>query len=259
MPTLQLVLWAANTLIGLLLFCLILKRRLDRAFPFLTAYLGVNLLQTFAQVAVYETYGFRSRATYATVWGAQAVVILARTLVTCEFCHRVLGRYVGVWALAVRILLVCGAIVLGLALYFGQDGFRYGVMTLEIAAEGLIATLVAGTFVFARYYEAQTGRSELLLGVGLGVNSCLKILNDVVLSRYFTQYGRVWNDVGMVTFGCVLLLWILAMRVAEAPALSEPKMHGAEVYRLLAPQMNRRLAELNRQLTHLLKPEQPRL
>lgn len=257
MPTLNLVLWAVNTLLGLFLFCLIFRRRVDRLYPYLTAYLGVNLLQTFAQIAVYEAYGFRSRVTYAAVWGAQAVVILARALATSEFCYRVLGYYSGVWALAIRILLVCGAIVLALGVYFGQDGFRYGVMTLEIASEAFIATMVAGTFVFALYYQAQLRRSELLLGVGLGLNSCLKILNDVVLSRYLAGYGKVWNVVGMVSFAGVLFLWVLAMRAVEVPSPSEPEMHDADLYRLLAPQMNRRLAELNRRLAHFLKPEHP--
>src|SRR5262249_37498641 len=146
LPTLDLVLWAATTLIGLCLLSLILFRNLDRIFPFLTVYLGVNLLQTATQIAVYELYGTRSRITYTTIWGTQAVVIVARALATGEFCHRVLGRYAGVWALAIRVLLICGATVLGLAVYFGQDGFRYAVMTLEIASEGFIATLVAGTF-----------------------------------------------------------------------------------------------------------------
>jgi hypothetical protein len=258
MPGLDLLLWAATAAVELYLVGMILRRRLDRSFPFLTAYLGVNLLQTVAQVMVYQFYGFRSPITYATIWGSQAVVILARALATCEFCHRVLGRYVGVWALAIRILLASGIVVLGLALYFGRDGFRYGVMTLEIASEGFIATLVAGTFLFARYYEARLQMSAVLLGLGLGLNSCVKILNDVVLSRYIADYGRLWNSVGMISFAGVLVFWIFAMRTAEEGELREPELQSADVYRLLAPQMNRRLAELNQHLVQLLKPEHPR-
>jgi hypothetical protein len=104
LPTLDLALWAATTLVTVVLLCLILARRLDQKFPFLTAYLGVNLLQTLAQVVVYEIYGIRSNVTYAAVWGSQAVVILARAFATGEFCYALLGRYLGVWALAKRIL-----------------------------------------------------------------------------------------------------------------------------------------------------------
>jgi hypothetical protein len=257
-PTLDLALWAATTLVALILISLILVRRLDREFPFLTAYLGVNLLQTLMQVMVYQVYGFDSHVTYAAVWGSQAVVVLCRTLATCEFSYRVLGRYPGVWALATRILLVCGAIVLGLTLYFGKDGFQYGVMTLEIASEAFIATLVVGTFLFARYYQAQLHLDVILLGVGLGINSCLKILNDAVLSRYGGSYAGMWNEVGMVAFAGVLLLWIFAMQATVTAKVRKAALQPVDVYRSMAPQMNRRLAELNEELIHLMRLEQPK-
>ena len=58
LPALDLALWAATSLGGLFLFCLILTKHLDREFPFLTLYLGANLLQTAAQLFVYQVYGF---------------------------------------------------------------------------------------------------------------------------------------------------------------------------------------------------------
>jgi len=258
LPTLDLALWAATTLVTVVLLSLIVARRLDQKFPFLTAYLGVNLLQTLAQVVVYEIYGIRSNVTYAAVWGSQAVVILARAFATGEFCYALLGRYLGVWALAKRILLGSSAIVLGLGIYFGKSGFRYGVMTLEIASEAFIATLVVGTFLFARYYQAEMQRNLVLLGLGLGLNSCVKILNDAVLTRYFKGYDGMWNEVAMTTFAVVLLLWILAMRATSTVPVPKPELASADVYRTLAPQMNRRLLELNEYLIQLWKLEQPK-
>jgi len=259
LPALDLVLWAATTLGGLFLFCLILAKHLDREFPFLTIYLGANLLQTVTQLFVYQLYGFNSNVTYAAVWSSQAVIVVARALATYEFCYRVLGHYRGVWALAIRILLLCGALVLGLMLAFSRDGFRYAVMTLEIASEAFIATIVVGTVLFARHYEAQIELSAMLLGLGLGLNSCLKILNDAVLSRYWQNYSGTWNEVAMVGFAGVLALWVFAMRAAATEYVPKPELRPAEVYRALAPQMNRRLAELNDQLVRFLKPEQPKL
>jgi hypothetical protein len=113
--------------------------------------------------------------------------------------------------------------------------------------------------LFARYYQAQLQRSAILLGLGLGLNSCLKILNDAVLSRYWASYAGMWNEVGMVAFAGVLLLWIYAMRATAAATVPEPELQPVHVYRSLAPQLNRRLSELNEQLTHLLKLEQPKL
>jgi hypothetical protein len=258
LPRLDLYLWAMTTLVALILFSLIFFRRLDRQFPFLTAYLGVNLVQTVAQVFVYQFYGFHSDVTYASVWASQAVVLVARSLATGEFCYRVLGHYRGIWAMAVRILLICASVVLGVSLYFGKDGFHYGVMTLEMASEAFIATLVVGTFLFVRHYDALLERSAMLLGLGLGLNSCLKILNDAVLSRFYSGYARMWNDVGMVAFSGVLVLWIFAMRAVATLPVPRPELQPHEVYRSLAPEMNRRLAELNRKLIRLWRLEQPK-
>jgi hypothetical protein len=257
LPGVDLVLWATTTLVAALLLLLILVRRLDRKFPFLTVYLGVNLLQTVVQLLLYRFYGFDSQLTYRAVWASQAVVVLARALATGEFCYRVLGRYLGVWALATRLLLVCATIVLGLALVFSKDGFRYGVMTMEIASEAFIATLVVGTFLFARHYDAPLERSAMLLGLGLGLNSCLKILNDAVLTRYFNGYAALWNEVAMVAFVVVLLFWVFAMRAA-AVDVPKPELQPVDVYRAVAPRMNRQLAELNEQLARLWKLEQPK-
>ena len=258
LPTFDLVLWALTTLAGLFLFVFILTKNLDHDFPLLTLYLGVNLLQTLAQIFVYEFYGFEANVTYAAVWGSQAVVVLARALAACEFCHRVLGHYTGVWALAIRILLSCGAIVLGFTVVLFRDGFQYGVMRMEIASEAFIATIVVGTAIFARYYQAPIKLSAILLGLGLGLNSCLKMLNDALISRYWQNYSGLWNEVGMVAFMAVLVLWIFAMRAAEGVSEQKPELQPTEIYRTFTPQVNRRLAELNDTLMRVFKAGQPK-
>jgi hypothetical protein len=254
-----LILWAATTLTTLILFSFILLRRLNLQFPFFTAYLGVNLLQTLTEVVLYHFYPIESDLAYTAVWGSQAAVILARSLAAAEFCYRVLGGYTGVWALARRVLVLSGFLVLALALYFGRDGFRYYVMTLEIASEASIATLVALTCAFAAYYQAQLEKSAVLLGLGLGFHSCVKILNDAVLAHYFHSYAKLWNEVGMISFLCMLSLWILAMRAVAAKVSAIPQLGSPQLYRTLSPQLNRRLGELNDHLVRLWKLEQPKL
>jgi len=252
-------LWAVTTLLTVILLSLILIRKQERRFPFFILYLGVNLLQTALQVYVYQPYGANSQFPYATIWTSQAVVILVRAMATGEFCHQVLGKFIGIWALAIRVLLVCSGSVLALALYLGKDGMRYGVVTLEIGMETFVATMVAGTFVFARYYDLKPERSAVLLGLGLCLNSCFKIFNDLVLSRYFAGDQNRWNTSSMIAFVCVLMVWTWAMRaaVATAPARA-PKLQPAQIYRTLIPGINRRLWQLNEQLIRLWKLEPPK-
>lgn len=255
----DLCLWAVNTLLTIILLSLILIRGLERQFPFFSSYLAVNLLQTAVEIFVYQRYGVNAQFPYATIWASQGVVILVRAAATGEFCHRVLGRFMGIWALAIRLLLVCSGSVLALALYFGKDGMRYGVVTLEIGMETFVATMVAGTFVFARYYELKLERSAMLLGLGLGLKSCFQILNDLVLTKYFAVYQNRWNTADVAAFVGVLLVWTWAMRTAAAAApLPAPRLQPAETYRTLMPGINERLWQLNEQLIRFWKLEPPK-
>lgn len=258
LPATDLLLWAATTSLSVALLAVILLRKQPRYFPFFTAYLIVNLLQTAFQIFVYNRYGMNSNPAYALVWGSQALVVVTRSLVAVEFCRGVLARYSGIWALAIRILLLCASIVFVAAVLFGKDGFRYAVMTLEIGCEAFIAVLVAGTFVFARYYAVRVEKILALLGLGLGLNSCLRIINDLVLSKYLTMYQYIWNHVGVATFGVVLVVWITAMKTAAQP-LPTPELLPAQIYRALIPGINQRLWQLNEHLINLWKLEQPKL
>lgn len=257
LPAIDLLLWAASTSLSVALLVVILLRKQQRYFPFFTAYLIVNLLQTAFQIFVYNRYGIRSDLAYALAWGSQALVVVSRALVAVEFCRGVLARYSGIWALAIRILLSCASAVFFAAILFGKDGFRYAVMTLEVGCEAFIAILVAGTFAFARYYAVRVEKVLALLGLGLGLNSCLRIINDLVLSKYLTMYQYVWNHVGVATFGVVLLFWIAAMKAAAQP-LPTPELLPAQIYRALIPGINQRLWQLNEQLINLWKMEQPK-
>lgn len=258
-PRPDLVLWGATTLGSLVLFSVILWRELYRTLPFFSSYLAVNLLQTILQVVVYQFYGLNSDFAYALIWGSQAVVVLARGLATIEFCYFVLGRFTGVWAMAIRVLLCCGAAVLATAAYFGRDGFQYAVTSLEIATEAFIATLVVGIFLFARYYQVQIQIGTRLLGLGLGFHSCVKVLNDALLSRYVKSYAAVWNEISMGVFLCAVLMWIMAARKVPVTEAPEPlALSPVHVYRTLAPQVNHRLWELNDHLMRLWKLDRPK-
>jgi hypothetical protein len=258
LPAFDLLLWTVTTSLNVALLAVILLRKQQRHFPFFTAYLALNLLQTACQFFIYNRYGMDSDIAYSVAWSSQLFIVLARALVVVEFCRGVLARYSGIWALAIRILLLCASAVFLATVLFGRDGFRYAVMTLEIGCEAFIAVLVVGTFVFARYYAVRIEQILMLLGLGLGMNSCLKIINDLVLSKYLTMYHYIWNYVGVFTFAVVLLIWIRAMRTATQP-VPLPELLPAQVYRALIPGINQRLWQLNEQLIRFWKLEQPKL
>ena len=154
-----------------------------------------------------------------------------------------------------RILVVCGALVLAAAVYFGRGGYRFAVMTLDIGLESFIATWVVGLFCFGRYYQVRIPEAIRMLGLGLGLHSVVKILNDVVFERLVKAYASEWNYVAAGGFLAVLGIWIWGLWKPVEAAVSEPVTAAPSVYRELMPQVNRRLLELNEQLGRLWHTE----
>ncbi len=258
LPIFTLVTWGLAILLTLALLARMITFGQHRVYPFFAIYLACNLLQAAIIVYLYQWYGFGSMSAYRIAWTTQAFAVVARAFAAAEVCHQVLGRFRGVWAMSARILVVCAALVLCAALYFGRNGYRFAVITTEIGLESFIATWIVGLFCFARYYEVLVPTATGLLGLGLGLNSCFKIANDVVFERFAKSYLTAWNDASSTAFLAVLAIWIWGLRRPVAAKVSEPVLRTANVYQALMPQVNRRLVELNEQLSQLWHTESPR-
>jgi len=258
MPLFTLVLWGLATLLTLLLLGRSIALSQYREFPCFFLYLAVNLCQTAVGLVLYQGYGFGSSFAYPIIWTTQGIVVVARALAAAEVCHQVLGSYKGIWALAARVLALSGVLVLSLSLYFGRRSYHVGIITLEISLEAGIATCIAGLFLFARYYQIRVQPATGLVGLGLGLLSCFKILNDLVFERFLKINGVSWNYASSFSFVGILLIWTWALRQPVAARLTEPKLKSALVYANLIPQVNRQLAELNEQLTQLWHVESPK-
>jgi hypothetical protein len=232
--------------------------RVHDKYPLLTVYLCTNLLQTAVGVYLYQTYGFRTIYAYRVAWTTQAIVVIARGFAAAEICHRILGKFKGVWALSVRILIACGGIVLITTLYFGARSYQLAVITLDMSLEACIATWIVGLLLFARYYAVPVAPSTGMIGLGLGLFSCCKLLNDLVFERHVHGYLGAWNYVSSAAFVGILLLWNWALRRPVRLAVREPQLNAAQVYQSLIPQVNLGLLELNRQLSHILRAEPPK-
>jgi len=255
LPTLTLATWGLATALTLFLLLRTVLLRLYRTYPHFTLYLGANLLQTMIGIYSYQSYGFRSVYGYRTAWATQAFVVIARGLATAEICYRILGKFRGVWALAVRLLVTCGGIVLISTLYFGIRSYKLAVITLDMSLEAFIATWIVGLLLFARYYGVAVEREAGMIGLGLGLLSCCKLLNDLVFERHVQAYLSSWNYVSSAAFIGILLLWTWALRRPTAEAAREPHLNSAQVYQLLIPQVNEKLSALNQQLSQFWRAE----
>jgi len=258
LPILTLALWGLATVLTLFLLGQIVVFEQYRSHPLFTLYLTVNLLQTVVGAILYQRYGFNSSVTYVFVWTTQGIVVVARALVVGEVCHQILAKFIGIWAMAVRILSLCAFGALVLALYFGRRDYHVGIFALEIALEASMAIFIAGLFVFVRYYRVPLNRSAGLLAFGLGLLSCFKILNDVVFERFLKITGSSWNYASSAAFLGILAVWIWALRELVPATTPEPKLAASHVYASMMPSVNRQLAQLNEQLTQLWHLDRPK-
>jgi hypothetical protein len=256
LPTFTLTAWGLATALTLFLLVRVFLLRMYRRYPFFTFYLGANLLQTAVLGYLYQSYGFSSTTYgYRSAWATQAFVVVARGFAAAEVCYRILGKFKGVWALAMRILIACGAIVLISTLYFGIRSYDLAVITLDMSLEAFVATWIVGLLLFARHYGVTVERETGMIGLGLGLLSCCKLLNDLVFERHVQAYLNSWNYVSSVAFVGILLLWAWALRKPVICAVPEPQLNSIQVYQVLIPQMNRKLSALNQQLSQFWRAE----
>ena len=106
--TLRNVFWAATSLGEVVLIFYLIQRRLVRSHFWLFLYLCCTVIQSALGVLTYSLLDFGSAATRDIIWSSQAVVITMRFSAVCEMALRILARYVGIWALAQRVLLNSG-------------------------------------------------------------------------------------------------------------------------------------------------------
>jgi hypothetical protein len=257
-PTFTLIIRGLATALTLFLLLQILLVRGYEKYRFFTAYLCTNLLQTAAGVYLYQTYGFRTVYGYRIAWTTQAIVVIGRGFAAAEICYRILGKFKGVWALAVRILITCGGIVLIATLYFGIRSYQLSVITLDMSLEAFIATWVVGLLLFARYYAVPFEPAVGMMGLGLGLVSCCKLLNDLLFERHVQPYLGMWSYVSSATIVGILLLWNWVLRKPATHTVPEPQLNRVQVYQTLIPQVNLKLLQLNRQLRQIWTAEPPK-
>jgi len=96
------------------------------------------------------------------------------------------------------------------------------------------------------------------VGVGFGLFSCFRILNDLLYERLSRTFGNAWNYGGSAAFVAVMLVWIWALRKPVAIPMHEPQLRPATAYARLIPQVNERLVALNEQLAQIWHVESPK-
>jgi hypothetical protein len=251
----QQILWAVNTLMGVMLLVLLAVRKNYGAYPAFTFYIAMNLMQAALLYASYRLWGFSSLASWGVAWGSQAAMIFARALAVAELCRHSLSRYPGIWALAKRILLSCAGLVLLYSVLAARHQWKLALPSAERGLELSIATVIVVLFLFTRYYGVRIESADRSLAAGFCLYSCFRALNDTIADRVLYGYSELWSFLGMVAFFGSLFLWSWALRKPLTVTVTKENLLPLHVYQSLTPEINLRLRGLNEQLCRLWKPE----
>ena len=253
---LQTAAWALTTALEVSLFVLFVRRKLGRTYPSFFAYLVSVIFQSMAVAALYRTPNLGKLTIWLIAWGTQGVVVLMRSLAVVELNRRVLCRYIGIWALARRLLVGVAAAVIAYDLALSKGEWQWlilnGIRGLELAMAAVIVTML----LFARFYRVPVNQFQRALAVGLCLYSTFYVINYSVLERILQQYAVLWNFLGMFAFIASLLVWTdAASRCEESQEVAVPPAIPAELYGKLSSEVNSRLMLLNRQLIQFLHVE----
>ncbi len=247
--------WAVNIIMSVMLLVLLAVRRNYRAYSAFTSYIALNLAQNALLFASYRRWGFSSLTSWEVAWGSQAAMICARAVAVAELCRHSLSRYLGIWALAKRILLLCAGLVLLYSGVAARHQWNLALPSAERALELSIATAIVVLFLFARYYGVRIESADRLLAIGFCLYSCFRALNDTIADRVLYRYSELWTFLGMLAFFVSQSLWSWALRKPLTATAAKENLLPPGVYQSLTPEINLRLQALNQQLCRLWKPE----
>jgi hypothetical protein len=252
------VLWGLTIALLAGLVVLLLYRKNHRRFPFFFAYTLFTVLQNLVLFESYRIWSFNSPITKQVTWGTQGVVIIARALAVAEICHRILGKYRGVWILARRLLAVTAGGVLLYSWAVARGSWQFAVLNADRGVELAIASAIVILFLFARYYGVAVESAVHTLAVGFFLYSCFFVVNDTILERWMHDYSTLWNLLGTLAFLASMLLWGWGLRKPQLEAALQPEMLSDGTYGAVAPEINGRLRALNNQLGQLWSVDRKR-
>ena len=255
------LLWAISFAAQAVTCAVLFLRRHQRALPWFTLCIVLNLSQAVFLYVTYRRYGFGSPVAYVFAWRSQGITLLARGLATMEALRLTLKSYPGIWKMTWRVLTaVSGVVLIGIALAAHGDE-AWALMEADRGCHLIFATTALTFLILIRYYFIDVATVYKALVVGFCLNSCVSVLlntvlHDVLYPR-FKNYESIWQTGGLLSFLIVQAIWIRALN-HPLPARSDTvQLLPASEYQRIRPAINYQLQAMNERLADLGKVEEP--
>lgn len=255
--SLQNIAWALSQSGILVLLMLLFRSGNHRKYPYFTSYQIFNLVQAGILLLSYRAAGYPSHTAFVVYWGTQGIVLALRGLAVAELCRAVLGRYTGIWALALRVLLVCATTIIGYAAAVSDWRGDWAVIAASRGLELAIAGVVVSLFLFSRYYQVSVSRQNRALAAGFCLYSCAVVLHSTFGNSAPLRLFNLYNIGMMLVFCASLAIWGQALRIPVPVENETPALLEGDSYQQLSPAINGRLRMLNERLLSAWKVEAP--
>lgn len=230
---------------------LLVRRRIQSAFPMFLAYVVFSLAASLAKLCVYSDY----RIYYFVYWGTEAFDVLLATLALLEVFRWVFASFWQSWWYR-GFLYGCVLLVLGLAIanaILNPPAHMHPIGAV-IYSSGIVLNFMQLT-IFAVFWmlskRLQVGFRRYAFGImiGFGVSSFGILFARVLRSGFGTNFTAVATYIPPVAYILAFAFWLHVFWRKEPPEAEQELPLTPEE---LAEQM-RRYTELMKQYTRILK------
>jgi len=248
--------WTVTTTVECVLLAQLARRKFLDRYPWFSLYVASTIVQSLVVATAYRFFDVPNMVVWKIAWCSQLIVVLLRFQAVIELMRKVLSRYLGIWALARRLLFTVGIIVMANSLLFSKGDWYWISHNVERGLELSIGAIIVKLLLFARYYRLAIQRLHMALMTGLCLYSVFFVLDYTLLERHVQKLVNFWGFLDILTYLATLLIWLNAVsRYPESQMAMASTAIPKELYGKLSSELNLRLLLLNQLLNQLLRSE----
>ncbi|MFZ0773296.1 MAG: hypothetical protein WCA49_23120 [Candidatus Sulfotelmatobacter sp.] len=204
-----------------LLLCLLLRRRVYKAYPWFLAYVAYGVAAELARIFAYS----HPRTYFATFWLTDAGYALLGATAMYEILRKVLRGFAHIWW---THLIFPAIVAIGVGLSVGrmyaapphlQGRLLLCIVTGEIAVRIVQMFIFAGLVTFIGFFGFRWRQYPLGIASGFGVYSTVALLITMKFSDSGTRFTFLLSVISVVAYSFAVLIWIGFFFV---PEIEEP-------------------------------------
>lgn len=255
------VLWYCSIAFDVVLFALMLRRRIYSRLPVFFGYVLVVLTRELFLYSAYRAYGYNSRASFYSYWTTQGLALSVRGLAVGELAWTASRLYPGFRAVLKWSLTAVAGAFLSFAAIVALTNARQLpplILGLERNLNLTTAAVLLVLLGLSQVYGVIWDGPLKLVALGFFVFSVLQVPSNALPLALVRSHFHAWNILRAVSFEIAQVLWIFAVITRwPQPATEAPQSTELEALRRLVRDGNERLRLLSRRVSQFRKVWKP--